>query len=59
MEFIISYMLLQAISEFTFTPQNGEIQPLSKTTVAVKFTPTSIKSIKRVFEVSVEDGNEW
>lgn len=47
-----------AVSEFTFTPSSGEIQPLGQTRVSIKFTPTSVKSIKRVFEVSVEDGNE-
>jgi hypothetical protein len=46
-------------SKFTFTPSSGEIQPLGQTTVSIKFTPTSVKSIKRVFEVSVEDGSEW
>ncbi|XP_063421465.1 deleted in lung and esophageal cancer protein 1-like isoform X2 [Mytilus trossulus] len=47
-----------AVSEFTFTPSSGEVQPLGKTKVSIKFTPTAIKSVKRVFEVTVEDGNE-
>ncbi|CAG2230526.1 unnamed protein product [Mytilus edulis] len=47
-----------AVSEFTFTPSSGEVQPLAKTKVSIKFTPTAIKSVKRVFEVTVEDGNE-
>ncbi|CAC5401955.1 unnamed protein product [Mytilus coruscus] len=37
---------------------SGEVQPLAKLKVSIKFTPTAIKSVKRVFEVTVEDGNE-
>lgn len=47
------------MSEFVFTPSVGEIEPLASKKIKIQFTPTAIKSVKRVFEVTVEDGNEW
>ncbi|XP_041367117.1 deleted in lung and esophageal cancer protein 1-like [Gigantopelta aegis] len=47
-----------APSEFVFTPSCGELKPLETKVVCVSFTPKNPKTVKRIFEVGVENGNK-
>ncbi|KAK3588190.1 hypothetical protein CHS0354_012251 [Potamilus streckersoni] len=47
-----------AESDFKFEPAEGKLKPLERKKIKMTFKPTSVKSVKTVVEVSVEDGNE-
>ncbi|XP_013414779.1 deleted in lung and esophageal cancer protein 1 [Lingula anatina] len=46
------------VSEFTFKPCSGELKPLETKSVPVTFTPSSCRSVRTVFELKVQEGNE-
>ncbi|XP_052246606.1 deleted in lung and esophageal cancer protein 1-like isoform X3 [Dreissena polymorpha] len=47
-----------AISELSFDPCEGQLKPLEVKTVTVTFTPVSARSVHRIIEVNVEDGQD-
>ena len=49
----------QALSEFVFEPSGGELKPLESKKVGVIFQPRTARSVKRVIEITVEDGKDW
>lgn len=53
------YLCLKAFSELTFEPSEGELKPLEKKLVTVTYHPLSAKTVRRVIEVMVEDGQDW
>ena len=50
--------LFQDCSEFIFMPPGGELRPLESTEVKVMFTPQAERSVRTVFDLIVDDGNE-
>ena len=49
----------QALSEFVFEPTGGELRPLESKKVRVTFHPLTSRSVRRVIEITVEDGKDW
>ncbi|KAK6165505.1 hypothetical protein SNE40_022422 [Patella caerulea] len=45
-------------NEVMFNPSSGELKPLERRTISIKFTPSKVATVHRVFEVSAEDGNK-
>ena len=54
----VFHNVLQDDSEFVFEPSFGEIKPLETKKVKVIFRPTKCQSLRSIFEVRVEDGND-
>ncbi|XP_061179869.1 deleted in lung and esophageal cancer protein 1-like isoform X2 [Saccostrea echinata] len=44
--------------EFKFTPSGGELKPLERKKITIEFKPSSVHTLKAIFEVQVEDGNK-
>ena len=57
--YLRSAISFQALSEFVFEPAGGELRPLESKKVTVTFQPLTPRSVRRVIEITVEDGKDW
>ena len=47
----------QAVNEFKFLPESGELRPLEQMKVVVQFTPKDVQTVHQTFTLEVEEGN--
>ena len=58
-ECINLFLSIQTSTEFTYEPSEGELKPLETKEICVTFHPQSLKSVKRVIEIIVDEGQNW